>query len=170
MQGLPRREDFGELFTSQRISRIYLDELGEITSLPVGIATIKLVLEDKDTAIVSARELINRTQQEINTGSKQRQLLELIETILVYKFPTMSREEIESMFGLSELKQTIVYQEAKQEGIEEGRQRGIAEANLNAISGMLMLGLTIEQITQALNLDIEQVRNAAQQAKTQNDR
>ncbi|MBD2202221.1 Rpn family recombination-promoting nuclease/putative transposase [Calothrix sp. FACHB-1219] len=162
--------NYSELFTSQRISRIYLDELGEIASLPVGIATIKLVLEDKDTAIVSARELINRTQQEINTGSKQRQLLELIETILVYKFPTMSREDIESMFGLSELKQTKVYQEAKQEGIEEGRQRGIAEANLNAISGMLMLGLTIEQIAQALNLDIEQVRNAAQQAKTQNDR
>ncbi|MBD2357150.1 Rpn family recombination-promoting nuclease/putative transposase [Tolypothrix sp. FACHB-123] len=166
--------NYSELFTSQRISRIYLDELGEIASLPVGIATIKLVLEDKDTAIVSARELINRTQQEINTGSKQRQLLELIETILVYKFPTMSREEIEGMFGLSELKQTRVYQEAQEEGrqrgIEEGRQRGIAEANLNAISGMLMLGLTIEQIAQALNLDIEQVRNAAQLAKTQNDR
>ncbi|BAY63040.1 hypothetical protein NIES22_31160 [Calothrix brevissima NIES-22] len=166
--------NYSELFTSQRISRIYLDELGEIASLPVGIATIKLVLEDKDTAVVSARELINRTQQEINTESKQRQLLELIETILVYKFPTMSREEIESMFGLSELKQTRVYQEAQEEGrqkgIEEGRQRGIEEANLNAISGMLMLGLTIEQIAQALNLDIAQVRNAAQQAKTQNDR
>jgi predicted transposase YdaD len=35
---------------------------------------------------------------------------------MVYKFPQMSREAIERMFGLSELKQTRVYQEALQEG------------------------------------------------------
>jgi predicted transposase YdaD len=35
---------------------------------------------------------------------------------MVYKFPQLSREAIERMFGLSELKQTRVYQEALQEG------------------------------------------------------
>ena len=39
---------------------------------------------------------------------------------MVYKFPQLSREEIEEMLGLSELKQTRVYQEA----LEEGRQEG----------------------------------------------
>ncbi|MEQ8999097.1 MAG: DUF4351 domain-containing protein [Coleofasciculus sp. B1-GNL1-01] len=44
-------------------------------------------------------------------------------TIVVYKFPQLSRQEIAAMFGLSELKQTRVYQEA----LEEGRQReGVA--------------------------------------------
>jgi predicted transposase YdaD len=35
---------------------------------------------------------------------------------MVYKFPNLSREAIEAMFGVSELKKTRVYQEAKAEG------------------------------------------------------
>jgi predicted transposase/invertase (TIGR01784 family) len=37
------KADFLEFFDSQRISIIYLDELGDAASLPLGIATIKLV-------------------------------------------------------------------------------------------------------------------------------
>lgn len=88
-----------EFFTSGRIRRIYLDELGEGASLPIGIAT-------DDIAIAQARLLIDRTKSEIGSPLKQQQLLQFIETILAYKFPTMSREEMEEMFGLSELKQT----------------------------------------------------------------
>ncbi|AFZ60379.1 Rpn family recombination-promoting nuclease/putative transposase [Anabaena cylindrica FACHB-243] len=65
---------YSEFFTSQRISRIYLNELGESASLPIGIATIKLIIEDENTAITTAKELINRTQQEIS-NEQQRQLL-----------------------------------------------------------------------------------------------
>jgi predicted transposase YdaD len=42
---------------------------------------------------------------------------------VVYKFPQLSREEIERMLGLSELKQTKVYQEALQEGEHIGEAR-----------------------------------------------
>lgn len=97
----------------------------------------------------------------------QKQLLELIETILVYKLPNISREEIEAMFGLSELKQTRVYQEAKQEGKEEGKeegkQEGRFEAKLEAVPKLLALGLSVEQISQALDLDVAQVQQALQQ-------
>ncbi|MFM7907462.1 MAG: DUF2887 domain-containing protein, partial [Microcystis sp.] len=41
--------------------------------------------------------------------SSQRQLINLIESIIIYKLPQKSREEIEAMFGLSDLKQTRVY-------------------------------------------------------------
>jgi predicted transposase/invertase (TIGR01784 family) len=148
-------KDCHEFFTSQRISRIYLDELGEAASLPIGIATIKLVVEDEDTAIIAARELINRTKQAVNLQLQQQQLLEFIETILVYKFPKMSREEIEAMFGLSELKQTRVYQ--------EGKKEGSLEAKLEAIPRLLALGLTVDVIAQALDLDVAQVQQVAQQ-------
>ncbi|KZL48342.1 flagellar assembly protein H [Nodularia spumigena CENA596] len=166
--------NYSEFFTSQRVTRIYLDELGETVSLPIGIATIKLIVENKDTAIVTARELIDRSQQEINAEPTRQQLLQLIETILVYKFPKMNRKEIEEMFGLSDLKQTRVYQEAKQEGLQEGKQEGLQEgkqeglqegslkAKLAAVSRLLALGLTVEQIAQALDLNVEQVRQATQ--------
>jgi len=83
----------------------------------------------------------------------------LIETILVYKFPTMDRQEIEAMFGISELKQTRVYQEAKEEGKEEGK----IEGKLESVPRLLALGLTVEQIAQALDLEIGQVQQIAQQ-------
>jgi predicted transposase YdaD len=68
----------------------------------------------------------------------ERGILELLETVLVYKFAELTREEIEAMFGLSELKQTRVYQEAQQEG----------EANLTL--RLLRRKLNIEIIPQPL--------------------
>lgn len=154
---------YREFFTSGRVRRIYLDELGEAASLPIGIATLKLVVAVEDTAIAQARELIDRTKEEINSQPQQQQLLQLIETILVYKFPTMSRKEIEQMFGLSELKQTRFYQEAFQEGVEQGEVRGEVKGKLKAVPPMLAAGLTVEQIAQALDLSVEEVQQAAQQ-------
>lgn len=76
------KEHLLEFFQSQRISIIYLRELGEAASLPLGIATLKLVIEEGEQAIHTDRELINRTQQAVNFQLPQQQLLELIETIL----------------------------------------------------------------------------------------
>ncbi len=70
------------------------------------------------------------------------------------------------MFGLSELKQTRVYQQAFAEGRQEGRQEGIEEGELRgkllAVPPMLAAGLTVEQIAQTLNLSVEDIRKAAQ--------
>ncbi|BAY68287.1 hypothetical protein DSM107007_52540 [Nostoc sp. PCC 7120 = FACHB-418] len=73
------------------------------------------------------------------------------------------------MFGLSELKQTRVYQEAKEEGKLEGKlegeQEGKQKAKLEAVPKLLALGLTVEQIAQALDLDTAQVQELAQQER-----
>ena len=161
---------YREFFTSGRVRCIYLDELGESTSLPIGIATAKLVIATDDIALAQAWELINRTKSEINSLSKQQQLLQFIETILAYKFPTMSREEMEEMFGLSELKQTRFYQEAFQEGVEQGIEQGIEQGEvrgelkgkLKAVPAMLAAGLTVEQVAEALDLNVEEIRQVTQ--------
>jgi predicted transposase/invertase (TIGR01784 family) len=61
------------------------------------------------------------------------------------------------MFSLSDLRETKVYQEALEEGREEGREEGELTAKLNSIPRLSVLGLTREQIAQALDLEIEQV-------------
>jgi predicted transposase/invertase (TIGR01784 family) len=112
------------------------------------------------------KQLIPRIREEFPNLKQQQELLELIETILVYKLPQVSRKEIEAMFSLSDLKQTKVYQEAleedREEGREEGRQEGELAAKLASIPRLLALVLNFEQIAQALELDIEQVRQATQ--------
>ncbi|MCG6135658.1 MAG: Rpn family recombination-promoting nuclease/putative transposase [Nostoc sp. LLA-1] len=73
---------------------------------------------------------------------------------------------MERTFSLSDLKQTRVYQEGKQEGLkeakQEAKQKGRLEAKLEAIPRLVSLGLTVEQIAQALDLDIAQVRKTTQ--------
>jgi predicted transposase/invertase (TIGR01784 family) len=58
------------------------------------------------------------------------------------------------MFGLSDLKQTRVYQQAfaegeqkgKEEGKQEGKEEGERRGKLLAVPPMLAAGLTVEQI------------------------
>ena len=58
------------------------------------------------------------------------------------------------MFSLSDLRETKVYQEA----LQEGRQEGELAAKIASIPRLVELGLSIEQIAKALELDIEEVR------------
>ena len=61
--------------------------------------------------------------------------LDFIETILVYKLPRLSREEIKTMLALNEieLKQTRFYQEVVEEGRQEGMQKGRQEGRQEGI-------------------------------------
>ncbi|MEQ9232781.1 Rpn family recombination-promoting nuclease/putative transposase [Coleofasciculus sp. E2-BRE-01] len=149
---------FRELFI--RVTRIYLDELGEEASDSLGVNVVKLVIEREKTAPEQARRLIEQAQVQITDETTKQNLIDLIETIIVYKLPQKSREEIQAMFGLSELKQTKVYQEAQ----EEGRQ----ETKLKAIHRLMQLGLSVEMIAEGLDLPGEVVQPAARLFAEQN--
>ncbi|MEQ9354415.1 Rpn family recombination-promoting nuclease/putative transposase [Coleofasciculus chthonoplastes] len=165
---------FRELFT--RLQRVYLDELGDDASDSLGVNVVKLVIENEQTAPERARRLIEQAQAQLVDQKTKRGLIDLIETIIVYKLPQKSRKEIEAMLGLSELKQTKVYQEAKQEGLQEGRQEGLQEgkqkgqlkAKLEAIPRMMQLGLSWEMIAEGLDLPGEVVQQAMQSFSGQN--
>ncbi|MEH1905016.1 MAG: Rpn family recombination-promoting nuclease/putative transposase [Nostoc sp.] len=86
----------------------------------------------------------------------------LIETILIYKLPRLSQEEIGKMFELNDLRQTRFFQDVFEEGKQEGKKEGKQEGKLETIPQLLGLGLSIEQIAQALDLDKQVVRQAAQ--------
>ncbi|MDF2388094.1 Rpn family recombination-promoting nuclease/putative transposase [Nostoc ellipsosporum NOK] len=56
-------ERYIELLTSQRVSRIYLDELDSQEEQSIGIETVKLVIEPESTVGTKAKELIKATWQ-----------------------------------------------------------------------------------------------------------
>ena len=88
----------------------------------MGLGLVRLVVEPEATAARLARELLAQSQQGVPVGLSKSAIIELIETIVVYKFPQLSRQEVEVMLGLSDLKQTRVYQEALEEGERLGEQ------------------------------------------------
>lgn len=153
---------YSELLESNRVIRIYLDEL-ESPSDSIGLATVQLITTNENQAIEQGQILINRIREQITDDSQRQELLQLIETILIYKLPRINRQEIEAMFSLSDLKQTRVYQEALEEGREQGREEGELNAKIAAIPRLLAIGLSLEQIAQALALSIDQVSQIAQQ-------
>jgi DNA-binding CsgD family transcriptional regulator len=120
-----------------------------------------IATDDSDTNFLTPQ-----AQQQIPDLAVQRDLINLIETIIVYKLPLKSREEIAAILNLSELKQTRFYQEVKQEGLEEGLEQGLEQgkqegerlAKLEAIRRMIALGLNSETIAQILDLSVEFVR------------
>ncbi|WP_237088426.1 Rpn family recombination-promoting nuclease/putative transposase, partial [Nostoc sp. PCC 7120 = FACHB-418] len=107
---------------SPQVHRIYLDELGDIRQLPVWVALMMLTTIDEEQATEEARYLLTRSQQE-TLQPENRAIIELITTIMVYKFEDKSQREVEQMLGIT-LQETRVYREIKEEGIKEGEQRG----------------------------------------------
>ncbi|WP_281063357.1 hypothetical protein [Leptolyngbya sp. Cla-17] len=67
----------------------------------------------------------------------------MLTTIMVYKFTNLSRQEIETMLGIS-LQQTRVYQEAKEEALQQ------------VVINLLKEGMTVEAIARVTGLSVEQ--------------
>jgi len=149
---------FGDLLNLPRVRRIYLDELAEENERSLGVGVIKLVVESEEDAVPQAKALIQQTRNQLSDSQLQQQLIDLLERIVVYKFPQKSREEIEAMFELSDLKQTRVYQEALAEGEAKGEIK-LAIRQLNRRFGEIPQNLT-ERIRELPLNEIESLGEA----------
>ena len=132
---------------SDQVHRVYLEDFSDISTESLGIGLMQLIVADTVDAIAKAKELLTRTEPLSKTDAKFSAIMDTIETIIVYKFPSLSREEIEKMLGLSELRQTKVYQEA----LEEGREEGIAEGEQTGAVREAR-SLILRQLTRRLRL------------------
>jgi predicted transposase/invertase (TIGR01784 family) len=103
-----------DLLASGRIVRVYLDELGSVDELPIGLGLMVLTTLEGNEAKAEARRLVDRNRE-------SKAIINLVSTIILYKFGTLSRDEVDLMLG-TELQQTRVYKDAKAEGrTEEGQ-------------------------------------------------
>lgn len=99
---------------------IYLEDFKGISSDLIGVKLMQMIISKSNETEKYARDILSQLQGK--TDFQNQAIMELVSTVMVYKFPQMSREAIEAMFTVSELKQTKVYQEAKTEGVAEGEQ------------------------------------------------
>ena len=122
-----------------RIKRVYLEDLPQQTNSHA-IKIIQLILASEKKAPKLARNLAEKIEQETNTELRDN-VVEFIEAVLVYKFPKLTRQEVEAMFTHSDLKKTRVYQDAMLEGEQRGLQIGKQEG-LQRQSAILLRQLT----------------------------
>ena len=129
------------------LKTVYLDQLLENPS-SLGLSIIQFVTIPENQAPQQAQNLLNQVRQEIEDAVTQANVIELVEKIIIYKFPHKSRQELEQMFDLAEWKQTQFYKDVKLEG------------KLETIPLLKKLGLTVEQIAQELEIDVALVRQS----------
>ncbi|MDF5714502.1 MAG: Rpn family recombination-promoting nuclease/putative transposase [Rhizonema sp. NSF051] len=140
------------LLNGNQVHRVYLDELGNIRSLPLWVALMVLTTLEESQAPEEARYLLTRTHQEVPPTSSQA-IIEMVTTIMVYKFTQLSRLEVESMLGIT-LQQTRVYREIKEEGIQEGRLSEAANLIIRLMSKRMGQKLSDEIVARIFGLPL----------------
>jgi predicted transposase/invertase (TIGR01784 family) len=131
------------------IRRFYLDEMHEVANAPLGLSIIYLIGRAENEAPATARELVARAKTEIGDAALRADLIELIETVVIYKLARFSREEIQTMLQVHDIRETRVYQEA----MEEGERKATARAIVN----MAAKKMPAEEIATILEVDVQLV-------------
>ncbi|KAM3104421.1 Rpn family recombination-promoting nuclease/putative transposase, partial [Phormidesmis sp. 146-20] len=104
---------YQSLLELPQVTRLYLNELGDLADSSLGISIIQLVVETKRQTPRRVRQLIEKARSQLADQRLQQEVLDLIETIVLYKLPKISRQEFAEMFSLSDLKKTRYYREVK---------------------------------------------------------
>ncbi len=124
------------MLESEQTHRIYLDELGEFSEQPLGLALMLLTIVPERESIESAKSLLERAKIEYTERLSEKAIIDLVSTIISYKFATLTREEIEAMLQIS-LEESRVYRDAKTEGRVEGRVEGRTEEGRSLVTRLL---------------------------------
>jgi predicted transposase/invertase (TIGR01784 family) len=135
--GVPHH--YSEYENNPRLQRLYLNKLPpEMGERTLGLGLLQLLGTKQKQAPAKGRVLIERTRQELTDVTSQRNFIELIETVFVYKFPQLNFQEIGKMLGLGDLKQTRADREAQQEKQDEMLSK--------VVPLLLAQGLTIDPL------------------------
>jgi predicted transposase YdaD len=79
------------------------------------LSKIEVAVEARIQPTLEGETAIAAAKQAFAQGQGNRDIMEMVATIMVYKFTQLTRAEVDAMLGVT-LQETRVYQEAKAEG------------------------------------------------------
>ena len=118
-QGLGSDVPYGDL-ASGRVQLLFLQDLLDQTDLPPALALLQLIVLPDAAVPQAARALLRTAQREGEQDFES--ILNLVEAILINKFPQLEAEVILQMLDLktADITQTRFYQDVFREGRQEG--------------------------------------------------
>jgi predicted transposase YdaD len=107
----------------RQVKRLYLEDLLLLTELSPNLAMLRLFFLPEEEVSTAARLILENPP----TEAEFRRRLDLVEAILVNKFPQLSFEEVLQMLDLKavNLSETRFYQDVFQKGREQEREQGV---------------------------------------------
>jgi predicted transposase/invertase (TIGR01784 family) len=147
---------YEEFLQSKRVRRIYLDELSLSDAVPPGLTVLQLASAADSKASELVLRLLRQAQDDPDCERGNR-ILQLTEEILIRRYHDLDREEIRHMFKLHDIRKTKVWQEARDEGREEGRSL----EKQQTVRLLQSKGHSLKEIAQLLDLPLAEVRRLA---------
>jgi predicted transposase/invertase (TIGR01784 family) len=141
--------------------RIYLNEPPPAPPDQFELGILELIAAQPETALKKAQAMVPRLRASKQPKQFQRMLLQFIETVIVHQFPSWSRREIEKMLQVTDVSQTRVFQEALEQGREEGTEKAIETVALR----LLKMGRPVAEIVQATDLTPAQLRKLSKKSQ-----
>lgn len=129
----------------------------EILHAPLGLSILYLLRQAESQTPLTARELVARTKSEIADEVLPSDLIQLNQTVIIYKLVHLGREEIQAILHVDDIRKTCVYREAKEEGQQEERERQI-QRDRHALPKLTSMKITPEAIADILNVEVDFVR------------
>ncbi len=145
------------------VHRLYLEDLIALTDLSPNLSLLRLLVIPEQEVSASAQAILSNS----DTSAEFRLRLDLVEAILINKFPQLSIEEVRVMLNLKEadVTQTRFYQEVFQIGQQDGQKVGRQEGEVDIVVRLLNRRcgqLSIAQQTQIKSLPITDIENLAE--------
>jgi predicted transposase/invertase (TIGR01784 family) len=129
---------YADLINIANINRIYLQESVGLADSNWQLKLLELIITDVKAAPMLAKQLITTLTVQ---GQNESPLLDLIETIITYKFPHLKRDEVRKMLHIPDIhldiRKTQFYQDVYAEGEIKGEIRGELQGEIKVILNLL---------------------------------
>jgi predicted transposase/invertase (TIGR01784 family) len=156
---------YDALLESRHVRQIYLDTYPMPAQPPLGLAILQLL----SAPLQQVRDMVARLMRRARRGPAGADIgvktIQLVEELLVRRFPKLGREEIRAMFELEDLRKTRVWQEAEEEGREKGRQEGREKGREELVQKWLAKGMPIQEVAALLDTTVQQVRRLSKNGR-----
>jgi predicted transposase/invertase (TIGR01784 family) len=129
-----------QILLQEQVKCLYLEDLLPRADISPNLALLKLLVLEEAEAFRLGRHIL----EESETQTTFQQRLNLIETILVNKFPYLGTQEILRMLDLktADITQSRFYQEVVEVGRQEGLQAGLKEGLRAGEADLILRQLT----------------------------
>jgi len=140
---------YRDLLASPRVRRIYLEEVKVSAQDAPGLRILQLITAPRSEAQHLVTELLHRPDCE-----PSKVVVQLVEELLMRLYTELNREEIRRMFKLNDIRESRVWQEAHEEGREEGR----IEERGEFVRLLHQDGQSLKEIAKTLKIPLAEVR------------
>lgn len=145
---------YRELLDSDRVKRVYLDELPEPAEDQFGLGILQIIACPTEQTIAKAKTWLQRVRKTQRPVDNRRALVELIAVVVQSRFPKLGREELERMLELTDIRETKVFQEALEEGMEKGMEKALERVALRSLAK----GYSVADVSDLTGLSVPHVK------------